>query len=204
MNMRRATILLEIIIVTALVPFSISSAIHSINLREALIKLKMSFQVLSDPSIQANGKSFIGTAFMDINLSDINGQQYTLHLDNAALKVIILFNTTDCPGCLDEYRLWKHVYTTFPHDKVSVIGICNDINPDSIFSFTRQREIDFPVLLDPDNKVRNAMGLRYSPLRIILDRHNVILQIARSGLDRGDQKALIRYLEDILARPSNE
>jgi len=200
MKLNKIFIIIELIIFVFLFQYTISLLLQVNSSREQLNKLKSSLNLLSDPTIQTNGMSFIGTVFTDINANDIYGIPYSLHSDQAIMKLVVFFNTKDCAGCLNEYRLWKHVYRVFPHDKLSVIGICNDVDINNIISFIKEREIDFPIIHDPNNAIRTSMQLRFSPLRIILDNYNNILQIARAGLNNSEQKAFIKYLEDTLSK----
>ena len=183
------------LVITAILINDISKA------RGTLQALRQSSSFLTDPSIQASGRSFIGIRFMDFILNDTRGNPYSLEEDKAQLKIIILFNTGDCAGCLAEYRFWKRIYDGYPPDKVSITGISNDTDIGALISFLSERDIRFRVLHDSGNTIRNGMGLRFSPLRIMLDRDDKILAIERTGADIVKQRQLLRFIDAQVSAP---
>jgi len=162
--------------------------------------LKFSFAVLRDPSIQPSGQTYLGTPFIDFILPDLSGTLQRLSDIKATIKIIVLFNTSDCAGCLEEYRFWKRVDAFFPDDLVKVIAIANDKEMNEIRSFIEERELRFQVLSDPDNFIRRSMGFRYSPLRITVDRTNIINDIAVTGMNLSQQDAFLSYLRSLLEK----
>lgn len=162
--------------------------------------LRYSFTVLRDPSIQVNGRTYLGRPFIGFTLPDVSGKPYSLYNDKAKLKIILLFNTQDCAGCLDEYRLWKRLDTIYPDDTVSIIGISNNKDTNEVILFIKERNIQFPILLDQDNFIKKSMGFRFSPLRIIVNNHNIISDIAVAGSNLAQQKVFQSYVASLLEK----
>lgn len=69
--------------------------------------MRHSFNALSNPSLRPDGTSSIGSTFIDFTMNDLKGNIFSLSKNIALIKIIIIFNTDDCAGCLEEYRLWK-------------------------------------------------------------------------------------------------
>lgn len=159
--------------------------------------INSSFRVLSDPSIQSNGNSYQGVSFMDFTLPDISGHPFSFHNVLAPTKVVILFNTQDCAGCLGEYRLWKKLDSLYSDNVVSIIGISNNRDISDLVGFINEREICFPILVDQDNIIRKSMGFRLSPLRIIIDNNNKILDLAITSSSLSNQTAVLSYIQSL-------
>ncbi len=163
-----------------------------------LDEMKSSAKVLTDPSLRSDGKSLLGEKFIEFSMETIDGEFYIFSNDKAICKVIIFFNTKDCAGCLNEYRLWKTIHNKFSTEKARVIGICNDISINDIIAFIKPREIGFKIIHDPGNKVRRSMGFRFSPLRIILNKHNDIISVATTQTNNDEQRAVINMISGIV------
>jgi thiol-disulfide isomerase/thioredoxin len=191
MKVDKIFIILGSIIVSVLATITIALTKDTLTLHKIYQDLRSSFHILRDPSIQTDGGTFVGMPFLDFTLKDMFGKPYCLHSVKAKLKIIVLFNTEDCPGCLEEYRLWKKIDETYADDLVSIIGINNDKSISSLISFIEAREIRFPVLHDPDNIIKNSMRLRFSPLRIILDGSNKIIDIGKPGVNLTRQREIL-------------
>lgn len=162
--------------------------------------LEFSFRVLRDPSIQANGQTYLGTPFIDFALPDISGTPHRLYDIKSAIKVIVLFNTKDCAGCLEEYRFWKKLDAIYADETVTVIAITSDKEINEVKSFIMERGLQFAVFSDPDNFIRKSMGFRYSPLRIIVNNKNVIIDIAVAGMNLSQQNAFLSYINSVLEK----
>jgi len=200
MKIKKIFIVVNLIIICVLVLITFVLAKDTLGLYEIYQDLRFSFQVLRDPSIQADGRTFIETPFIDFTLDDIYGKAWSLHDDKAKMKIIILFNTDDCAGCLEEYRLWKKIDEIYADDLVSIVGINNDKSKNNLNSFIKTREIRFLVLHDPDNIIKKSMGFRFSPLRIILNDKNRIIDVEKSGGSLTKQKEILSYISSKLKK----
>lgn len=155
---------------------------------------------VNKPELRSNGTSFIGSPFYNFILEDINGHTWRLQEIQSTLKVIILFSTYDCSQCLLEYRLWKEIDNHYKDNDVMVFGISHD-NLGDILSFVEEKEIYFPVLHDVDSIVIKEMGFKFSPLRVILDRNNRIVDVARTDSGLKEQKEVLKKIESFLKSP---
>jgi thiol-disulfide isomerase/thioredoxin len=198
MRVNKILVIISFIFICGLLLITFSISRDTLALNGIYQDLRFSFHVLRDVSIQADGRTFIGTPFIDFTLEDMSGHPYSLYKDKAKLKIIILFNTEDCAGCLDEYRLWKKIYEIYSDNIVSVVGINNDKDINSLMSFIKTREIRFPVLHDPEGFIKKSMRLRFSPLRITLDSNNKIIDIEKTGSNRAKQLEILSYIRSKL------
>lgn len=152
----------------------------------------------NDPSKRANGTSFIGDPFLDFELVDLNGNTWKLWDIHATLKVIILFSTYDCSKCLLEYRLWKEIDNRYPDEEIMVLGINHGNEMNEILLFVEERDIKFPIFHDSNSIVKQGMGFRQSPLRIILDKDNKIIDVSETNAQLEKQKEVLKKLQNLL------
>jgi peroxiredoxin len=155
-------------------------------------------KLLQNPTINANGTSLIGTQFYNFDLKDLFDKSYQLASIQSILKMIILFDTSDCGTCLNEYRLWLKLYEKYPSNMLSIFAICTSRQKEAIINFVENRKIKFPILWDPQRKVKTNMEFRMSPLRILLDQNNNILDIEHTLTTTEHQKYIISMIDSML------
>ncbi len=88
----------------------------------------------------------------------------------------------------------------FQKKQLIVIGICHYYDKDEIKLFAEERNLRFPILLDPEDIIRKKMAFRTSPLRILLDTDNKILEIAMPNANLQNQKSLLKNLKILLSK----
>lgn len=165
------------------------------------IKQKYEYlKLLSNPVVDEDGRSLIGKTFYDFSLRDFQGNLYNLNLINSLFKLIIIFDIEDCNTCLNEYILWSKLYEIYPPDKLSVLGICISREKESILNFISDRNIKFLILWDPERKVTNSMRFRTSPLRILLNQNNEIIDIERTQTTIIHQKYILNMIDQLILR----
>lgn len=200
MALRKDIVFLAILALFMLTLITFSSVTRLIGNYDTRRDLRYSFAVLRDPSIRTTGETYIGTPLVDFVLPDLLGVPHRLSDINAEIKIVVLFNTKDCAGCLEEYRLWKRLDAAYADEEVTIIGVANDREISDVMTFARERDLRFLILSDPDNVIRRSMGLRHSPLRITLDRKNAIAEISVTGMNLSQQKTYMTFLNSILKK----
>jgi peroxiredoxin len=159
-------------------------------------------QMLRDPSLKADGTSYVGTPFFNFRLADLNGVSYQLSYIRALFKMIIVFDLHDCNSCLNEYRLWETVYGRYPKDKIAVIGICMSREEGELASFIKARQIVFPILWDPEKTVKARMRLRQTPIRVLLDQNDIILEMEGTLTTVEHQQYFLSMLDSMVKSAS--
>lgn len=183
--------LLELFLAFRLNQWSNANAARLLNTVDIL-------QLRRDVSKRRDGSSYIGEPLVWFSLRDQSGQKRELLKKESLLKVIVLFSTKDCGVCLQEYLLWKKIHEGYPSDRILIMGISHDTEKESIISFVESKGIRFPVLLDFKDIVRTKMDLVNSPLRLILDENNNILNIEVPSAELDMQKNVLSRLDEYL------
>lgn len=153
---------------------------------------------LRNPTLTPTGASYIGTKFCDFVLPALDNTQYGLARSNSFLKVLILFSLNDCHSCLNEYRLWSKLHDRFLGKGLEVWAICEGGERDAIMAFVYQRRLRFPVLLDTESSVMKSMGFRTSPLRILVDDMNNIVDVSETLTTIDQQLQYVSMIESRL------
>jgi peroxiredoxin len=105
-----------------------------------------------------------GMTLNHFTLDDIQGKSIRLE-DYAGKTVLINVWATWCPPCKAEMPELNAFYRSHQADGLAVLAI-NSGEPASVVeTFARQRGLNFPVLLDPNNSVISRLGIRSFPTR---------------------------------------
>lgn len=157
--------------------------------------LRSQLALRNEPAIsKLDGTSFIGDIFFDFVLRDISDHLWQLSNIRSQLKLIIVFSLDDCHLCLQEYPIWRKIDEIYQKEQITIIGISHHTEKEALISFAGERNLRFPILLDPEDSIRNKMGFRISPLRILLDADNKILELAVPDANLERQRQILDNL----------
>jgi len=98
----------------------------------------------------------------EFSLKDINGNTVNLK-DFQGKPVLLNFWATWCEACKEELPSMQRLYETLSSQGIEVVAISIDRgNFDRVKRYAEEYKLTFPILLDPDQKVRKhyyIMGL---------------------------------------------
>lgn len=98
-----------------------------------------------------------------INLSDFKGK-----------AVILFFWTTWCPYCRQEFPALAKEYVQMKAQDIYFLAINIGEPKNKVENFLRDKNVEFPVLLDPDSRVAKSYGLVGVPTFILVDSSGFI------------------------------
>ncbi|WP_455217038.1 peroxiredoxin family protein [Kaarinaea lacus] len=130
----------------------------------------------------------------DFVLKDINGDVH--HLSGYRGKVLIVnFWATWCPPCRFELpsmeRLWQKT-----HDQgVAMLAINLGEDEDTIFTFTSDYPVSFPLLLDRDSSVTREFSVLGIPTSFIIDTQGNIRYKVVGTREWDDEQVVNAVLE---------
>ena len=126
----------------------------------------------------------------DFSLQDIDDNTHSL----AAYKgkvVIVNFWATWCPPCRFELPAMEKAYQKLKENDVVMLGINVGEDADTIFSFTADYPVSFPLLLDRDSRVTQAYPVVGLPTTFVINPDGKIIYRA-VGTREWDEQALIK------------
>jgi len=102
------------------------------------------------------------------SLKDINGKSYDL-TEYRGRVVIVNFWTTWCPPCRFELPSMERAYQKFKQQGIEILAINVGEDADTIFTFTVDYPVTFPLLMDLDSQVINNYPVIGLPTTYIID-----------------------------------
>jgi len=105
----------------------------------------------------------------DFTLKDVNGQ--TIHLKDFRGKSILLnFWATWCEPCKQELPSMQKLYESLNKKGIEVVAISIDrTDQGKVQEYAKQYHLTFPVLLDPDQKIRKNYYIMGLPTSYLID-----------------------------------
>jgi len=132
----------------------------------------------------------------DFVLNDLDGNQHRLS-DYRGQVVIINFWATWCPPCRAEMPSMQRAWEQLEEEGILMFGIDVGEDEDTIFQFTGNYPVEFPLLMDSDSGVINQWPVRGLPTTFVVDPKGRIVYRAIGGREWDDPSllALVRALK---------
>lgn len=116
----------------------------------------------------------------DFNLADMDGARHRLS-DYRGKVVIINFWATWCPPCREEMPSMQRAWGQLEREGVVMLAVNVGEDEDTIFTFTANYPVDFPLLLDSDSAVIQSWPVRGLPTTFVIDTKGAIVYRAIGG-----------------------
>ncbi len=132
----------------------------------------------------------------DFVLTDLDGKQHRLS-DYRGQVVIINFWATWCPPCRAEMPSMQRAWEQLKKAGIVMLGIDVGEDEDTIFQFTANYPVEFPLLMDLDSKVIDQWPVLGLPTTFVVDTEGRIAYRAIGGRewDEPELLALVRALK---------
>jgi len=130
-----------------------------------------------------------------------NMDEEKIKLSNYQGKVVLLnFWATWCPPCVREMPSMERLQQRIGTDNFKVIALNQMEDPDDVFAFTGQIELDptFEILFDTASKVSQAYAVRGLPTTYLIDKKGNIRYRAVGGREF-DHDEVIKIIKQLIA-----
>jgi peroxiredoxin len=109
----------------------------------------------------------------DFTLTDLSGK--TWHLQDLRGKVVLVnFWATWCPPCRKEMPDLQSLYDKFKERGLVVLAI-SDEEASKVQPFIAERQIGYPVMLDPGRKINEMYRVEGIPKTFVYDRDGILV-----------------------------
>jgi peroxiredoxin len=124
----------------------------------------------------ALGPARVGKPLGDFSLSDINGKTVRLR-DYTGETVLVNAWATWCPPCKAEMPDLNAYYLAHQADGFVLLAINAGDSASTAAAFASQKGLAFPVLLDPNTRLINSLGIRDFPTSILVGPDGIVKAI---------------------------
>jgi peroxiredoxin len=125
----------------------------------------------------------------DFTLTDLQGKTWSLK-ELKGKVVLVNFWATWCPPCRKEMPDLNTLYQRF-RDQGFVILAISDEDADKVKPFIAERNISYPVMLDPGRKVNELFQVEGIPKSFVYDREG---KLVAQSIDMRTQKQFLEML----------
>jgi peroxiredoxin len=133
----------------------------------------------------------------DFALQDVDGKTWRLS-ELRGRPVIVNFWATWCPPCREEMPSMQRAWEQLQAEGVVMLAINVGESADTVFQFTANYPVEFPLLLDLDSAVLGQWPVRGLPATFVIDPQGRIAYRAIGGREWDDPQLLAPVL---LLRP---
>jgi peroxiredoxin len=129
------------------------------------------------------------------SLMDLNEAVHTLD-DYKGKPLIVNFWATWCPPCREEMPSMERAWQQIEPEGIAMIGINVGEDFDTVFGFTAEIDVSFPLLLDTDTQVTGAWPIVGLPTTYVLNPEGELVY-RFIGAREWDDKALLDAVRDL-------
>jgi peroxiredoxin len=126
---------------------------------------------------------------LEFTLKDLTGKTWTFS-DLRGKVVLVNFWATWCPPCRKEMPDLEALYERFQSQGLAILAI-SDEEAAKVKPFIRERNVTFPVLLDPDRKVNDLFVVNGIPKSFVYDREG---KFVAQSIDMRTRKQFLEML----------
>ncbi|SCZ58388.1 peroxiredoxin family protein [Thiohalomonas denitrificans] len=164
--------------------------------RLAIVVLILALPLLAAAAPQSQGLTSVEErpSAPDFSLEDMDGNLYRLS-DFRGQPVIINFWATWCPPCREEMPSMQRAWEGLREKGVAMLAINVGESVDTVFQFTANYPVEFPLLFDLDSAVTEKWPVRGLPSTFVVDPEGRIVYQAIGGRGWGDPELLEPVLD---------
>lgn len=130
----------------------------------------------------------------DFTLKDMDGKTYSLSTLRGR-PVIVNFWATWCPPCREEMPSMQRAWEQLQVEGVMMLAINVGESADTVFQFTANYPVEFPLLLDQDSAVLGQWPVSGLPVTFVIDAEGRIAYRAIGGREWDDPALLAPVLK---------
>lgn len=126
----------------------------------------------------------------DFTLNTLDGREITLSDFKDKKPVILDFWASWCPNC-NRSLPKNNIYYSLYRDDIELLAINLQEDRSTVASYVNEEGFDFPVLLDPEARVSQKYGIRYTNVHVLINKKGKIVKIIPGDLQEKDFRELV-------------
>jgi peroxiredoxin len=131
-----------------------------------------------------------------LSLTDINGKRHRLE-DYRGHVVLVSFWASWCPPCVREMPSINRLQQKMKGKRFTVLGVNVGEKAPTIRNFLQQKQVDFKILLDPEQKAYSAWNVYVVPSNFIVDGNGKVRLGSVGGIE-WDSPDIIKTLDKLI------
>lgn len=141
----------------------------------------------------------------NFTLKDYNGKEISLRDYKDSKAIVIMFISTQCPVSNGYNARMEQLFSDYKGKGISFIGINSNKQEtvEEIKNHSKEHDLNFTILKDPDNKIADKFGASVTPEIYVLNKNFEIMYHGRIDDSRREtevrKKDLRLALDEILA-----
>ena len=167
---------------------------HSIVISSYLICLLVYSAVLADDQARSIYKLEKKQLAPDFTLKDVDGKTHSLS-DYRGKVVMLNFWATWCPPCRFELPSMERAYNKLKQHNVEFLAINLGEDADTIFTFTADYPVSFPLLMDIDSSVSERYPVIGLPTSYFVSPDGYLIYRAIGSREWDEKKILDKIIE---------
>jgi peroxiredoxin len=136
----------------------------------------------------------------DFALENLDGKKVRLS-DFRGKPVLLNFWATWCEACKKEFPAMQRLYSQLKDDGFEIVAVSVDRrNRDRIEEFVKTYQIDFPILLDPNQQARRGYYIMGLPTSYLIDSQGYLrgfISGARAWDHAASRNALLNVFKNV-------
>jgi peroxiredoxin len=144
----------------------------------------------------------VGQAAPDFTLLDCTGKKHRL-ADYKDKLVVLEWVNQQCPFSVKAVPIMKELRKRYAGKGIVWLGIesTHFRKPEENLQYIKDKELDFPILMDNDGKVGRMYGAKVTPHMFVINKGQLVYQGALHNMpEGGDKEAAGRnYVDEALA-----
>jgi peroxiredoxin len=129
----------------------------------------------------------------DFQLPDVDGNIHRLS-DYRGRVVIVNFWATWCPPCRAEMPSMQRAWEKLQQEEIMMLAVNVGEDEDTIFQFTANYPVEFPLLMDLDSKIIGEWPVRGLPTTFVVDPQGRLVYRA-IGARQWDETELLEQVK---------
>ena len=129
-----------------------------------------------EPGGASPGKTSAASSIApDFTLKELSGETVSLLQFRDKSNVLLHFGTTWCPPCSVQVPRLNELSSTYGANELVILSVDSGEPPQTVKNFARAARARYRILLDGDNSVAAAYGVRFIPLNVLVDTQGRIV-----------------------------